>query len=1485
MQSQTAFQPPPLLVPEIVLRQAVSLPQGEDINEWLASNLTDFYNQVNLLYGSLTQFCTPETCPTMSAGPKFDYLWADSSLFKKPIRLSAPEYIDTLLTSIQTALDDESTIVAAFKPASGAREVSLTLTGPCIFIKASIQCTPFMQGLFDQPRFSLDQNLALTQNPSRLAVGGNLDVVDVLTLLPFTMNPAAFITAVFAEIGMIVTVLYMSACVYQRYQAPVPYFPSRLHAHFATAIAMSLSLLFISLSLAASVVTSASLNSLITSSLTQYGISTSFSIIGPGILALVVGLSVPATWVSWRGLAIVMKEDMKELSGEERKKLTFDSFYTLVFGAPKDSVGKSVSRESRYTGVRGHSDGAVAVTVEVNSSQLAIEDDVVSIPAAAVLIPPRNESASVLEVDEDVHSGSPRPRPVSFIPGIAPYTINQESLSKRPHTIGHSSEIAGPKSPFIPSYDPRSVPLSPPPRTDSAFNYNNNNDTTAEIEPPSPPIPPTFMLPPSFPTQPNLSAAAQILNHRATTQLAKTRHPLSIGAQPFSGAKLPTSPLRRALIIDEPETPPDSPPLHGTHATAQVSPSPPGSDLSMDPTIVDGVVTAAAVAAAGGWEFEEEEEQEMDDRSYLSGEDELQVVSPGFVIRDAGSVLEGKVRVDENTKVAGYDSVVEKKKNEGQQQRLSFILDGVQNGLANDSKRTRRKSAYLEAVEQVKRQSAIFEGSEGEDTSRNPRICIQQLKNIKLHTARPPATAGSQEGSCILVSDAEKESDVQTAAMKAFPSLGSIVPNSIAKAQERAAKREKALQSLDGSSVSNLESVRISYTGGENGTDSAVRSSSSATGSISGGDVRSSVISEELPESTTAKSKPSSLSDDSLQMASITPIYDSAHSMDQLLQDLMDGKIERDRIMGILGTPDPIHRAILQQFIRRMPLEGDLVRSLRLMAQAIPLKGEAQQIDRVLSVFSEEWWTVHQCVGFSFRSQDIVYGIVFSLVLLNTDLHSANVKNKMTPKAFIKNTMSYVSTMLRDDDSIDEMDANSEELWLKDLETELKDMYTSVKDHPILQNQTPKQSTLDFRANSRSLTLPGNGNKQGSAAHTISPTQTRNPALALNFSALRPRKSFQFESPFRPATTNTSVHQSPKTPSNEFFSSLFSTNTLPSSSNNSSFHTPLASPTRLSSPDRSQHSRSSGSDPSAAGKVTLEGLLVRKMALTTNGKRAESRQWVPVWCVLHVSDVRGVELCMFDVEGLSMDEDVWANGLDAKSIRIPTRPPQVLSALHSHSKALPSPGYNQQRQHAFYLCLPSGAVFIFQTENSTVLREWTDTLNYWAARRSAGPLRGGTHGSAEFGWREFEWEKWQELGIVTSPTLASMQLSDGASGSGGGSIGSNGDSPNGGASGGVFGLLSKVEDWEPPASGPLAVSGLPEKLQLEMLKKQLAQISSDLQNHMGYKARMEKKYAFHPVSKNRALSNWAKKWNYLEEERDRYELYVKILDTAESLRG
>ncbi|KAG9391442.1 Mob1/phocein [Carpediemonas membranifera] len=90
------------------LREAVTLPEGEDCNEWLAVNTVDFFNQINMLYSTISEFCTPETCPTMTAGPKFEYLWADGAAYKTPTRLPAPQYVECLMGWVQTQLDNES---------------------------------------------------------------------------------------------------------------------------------------------------------------------------------------------------------------------------------------------------------------------------------------------------------------------------------------------------------------------------------------------------------------------------------------------------------------------------------------------------------------------------------------------------------------------------------------------------------------------------------------------------------------------------------------------------------------------------------------------------------------------------------------------------------------------------------------------------------------------------------------------------------------------------------------------------------------------------------------------------------------------------------------------------------------------------------------------------------------------------------------------------------------------------------------------------------------------------------------------------------------------------------------------------------------------------------------------------------------------------------------------------------------------------------
>uniref|UniRef100_A0A1B0F004 MOB kinase activator-like 3 n=1 Tax=Phlebotomus papatasi TaxID=29031 RepID=A0A1B0F004_PHLPP len=74
----------------INLRQVVRLPAGENMNDWLAVHVVDFFNRINLIYGTVSEFCTVNSCSTMSGGPRYEYLWADGLNYRKPTALQLP---------------------------------------------------------------------------------------------------------------------------------------------------------------------------------------------------------------------------------------------------------------------------------------------------------------------------------------------------------------------------------------------------------------------------------------------------------------------------------------------------------------------------------------------------------------------------------------------------------------------------------------------------------------------------------------------------------------------------------------------------------------------------------------------------------------------------------------------------------------------------------------------------------------------------------------------------------------------------------------------------------------------------------------------------------------------------------------------------------------------------------------------------------------------------------------------------------------------------------------------------------------------------------------------------------------------------------------------------------------------------------------------------------------------------------------------------
>uniref|UniRef100_A0A4W3GQS6 MOB kinase activator 3C n=1 Tax=Callorhinchus milii TaxID=7868 RepID=A0A4W3GQS6_CALMI len=89
------------------LKTVVQLPVGENLNDWIAVNTVDFFNRINLIYGTICEYCTERSCPVMTGGLKYEYRWQDEHKYKKPTKVTAPQYMNLLMDWIETLINNE----------------------------------------------------------------------------------------------------------------------------------------------------------------------------------------------------------------------------------------------------------------------------------------------------------------------------------------------------------------------------------------------------------------------------------------------------------------------------------------------------------------------------------------------------------------------------------------------------------------------------------------------------------------------------------------------------------------------------------------------------------------------------------------------------------------------------------------------------------------------------------------------------------------------------------------------------------------------------------------------------------------------------------------------------------------------------------------------------------------------------------------------------------------------------------------------------------------------------------------------------------------------------------------------------------------------------------------------------------------------------------------------------------------------------------
>ncbi|KAM7459158.1 hypothetical protein BLSTO_00062 [Blastocystis sp. subtype 1] len=88
------------------LREQVKLPDNVPLEQWIYTNMMNFVEITSMLYDSVSDMCTKESCPEMSAGPHYSYYWTDFN-GSNPVPMTAKQYINTLFQSINDLFESE----------------------------------------------------------------------------------------------------------------------------------------------------------------------------------------------------------------------------------------------------------------------------------------------------------------------------------------------------------------------------------------------------------------------------------------------------------------------------------------------------------------------------------------------------------------------------------------------------------------------------------------------------------------------------------------------------------------------------------------------------------------------------------------------------------------------------------------------------------------------------------------------------------------------------------------------------------------------------------------------------------------------------------------------------------------------------------------------------------------------------------------------------------------------------------------------------------------------------------------------------------------------------------------------------------------------------------------------------------------------------------------------------------------------------------
>ncbi|XP_053280537.1 brefeldin A-inhibited guanine nucleotide-exchange protein 2 isoform X2 [Pleuronectes platessa] len=113
-------------------------------------------------------------------------------------------------------------------------------------------------------------------------------------------------------------------------------------------------------------------------------------------------------------------------------------------------------------------------------------------------------------------------------------------------------------------------------------------------------------------------------------------------------------------------------------------------------------------------------------------------------------------------------------------------------------------------------------------------------------------------------------------------------------------------------------------------------------------------------------------------------------------------RLDTTQVGEFLGENIKFNKEVMYCYVDQLDFCGrDFVSALRAFLEGFRLPGEAQKIDRLMEKFAARYLECYQGPTL-FASADTAYVLAYSIIMLTTDLHSPQVKNKMTKEQYIK---------------------------------------------------------------------------------------------------------------------------------------------------------------------------------------------------------------------------------------------------------------------------------------------------------------------------------------------------------------------------------------------------------------------------------------------------------------------------------------------------